>query len=104
MLTKDATIQMIMISIAGIGIFGVKGPSLALMADGLSGAVGAAGLAIVSSLGNLSGFVAPTVIGWIKGETGSFSLGLLYLAFMAMIAGLLPLFHPQPSDQSFASA
>jgi MFS transporter, ACS family, tartrate transporter len=91
--TDNSVTQMIFIIIAGIGIFGVKGPSLALMTEGLTGAVGAGGLALVSSIGNLSGFVAPYVIGWIKTETGNFSYGLLFLAFVAAIAGVLPLFH-----------
>jgi MFS family permease len=96
--TDSGLYQMILITVAGIGIFGVKGPSLALMTEGLTGAVGAGGLALVSSIGNLSGFVAPYVIGWIKNETGSFSLGLLFLAFVVSIAGILPLFHQRPEQ------
>jgi MFS transporter, ACS family, tartrate transporter len=96
--TDSGLFQMILITIAGVGIFGVKGPSLALMTEGLTGAVGAGGLALVSSIGNLSGFVAPYVIGWIKNETGSFSLGLLFLAFVVSIAGVLPLFHGRPAQ------
>jgi MFS family permease len=96
--TDSGLYQMILITVAGIGIFGVKGPSLALMTEGLTGAVGAGGLALVSSIGNLSGFVAPYVIGWIKNETGSFSLGLLFLAFVVSIAGILPLFQQRPEQ------
>ncbi|SPC07435.1 hypothetical protein [Cupriavidus oxalaticus] len=48
----------------------------------------AAGIAVVSSLGILGGFVSPTLIGWIKGATGSIQIGLLSLTGLVLAGGL----------------
>jgi ACS family tartrate transporter-like MFS transporter len=104
MFTDSAWLQMVFISISGIGIYAVKGPVLSLITEGLAGSVGVGGLAIVSSLGNLSGVVAPAVIGWIRSSTGSFALGLLFLAFVAVIGGILPLLTRRPVPLPAAQA
>ena len=48
----------------------------------------AAGIAVISSLGILGGFVSPTLIGWIKGATGSIQMGLLGLIALVIGGGL----------------
>ncbi|MBN3760502.1 MFS transporter [Burkholderia sp. Ac-20365] len=48
----------------------------------------AAGIAVISSLGILGGFVSPTLIGWIKGSTGSIQMGLLALTAVVIVGGL----------------
>ncbi|SAK90304.1 d-galactonate transporter [Caballeronia pedi] len=48
----------------------------------------AAGIAVISSLGILGGFVSPTLIGWIKGVTGSIQIGLLGLIALVICGGL----------------
>ena len=95
LLTQSAWVQMILITIAGMGIYAMKGPVLSFITEGLPGSVGPGGLAIVSALGNLSGIVAPYAIGWIRSETGSFQLGLLFLAVVSLIGGILPLLAPR---------
>jgi nitrate/nitrite transporter NarK len=60
----------------------------------LSGQAAAFGFAAISSLGNLAGFVAPTLIGAVKNATGSYQSSFLvvaaveFLAF-ALVAALL---------------
>jgi ACS family tartrate transporter-like MFS transporter len=76
------------ICVAAVGIFGIKGPFLALITEMFTGAGAAGGIAMVSSIGNLSGFLPPYIVGWIKALTGSFSLGLLFLAFLALVAAI----------------
>jgi len=98
LLTQSAWIQMILITVAGTGIYAMKGPVLSFITEGLPGSVGPGGLAIVSALGNLSGIVAPYAIGWIRSETGSFQLGLLFLAGVSLIGGILPLLAPRQVD------
>jgi ACS family tartrate transporter-like MFS transporter len=87
-LTNSPTLQMAAISFAAIGIFGVKGPFLALMSEAFSGPGAAGGIAMATAIGNLSGFLPPYAVGWIKTETGSFSLGLLFLAALAALGAL----------------
>lgn len=60
-----------------------------------------AGIALVSSLGNLAGFLAPYLIGWVKDMTGgSPSIGLYILALLIVCgAGLVLLIKP-PTQQT----
>lgn len=56
----------------------------------LTGTAGAAAIGLINSIGNLSGFVGPYLIGYIKDKTNSFAGGMLFLALMAAVAaGLL---------------
>jgi nitrate/nitrite transporter NarK len=58
----------------------------------LSGAAAAAGIAIINSLGNLGGFVAPFGFGIIKEQTGSVVPGLFALAAASTLAAILVYF------------
>lgn len=56
----------------------------------LSGTAAAAGIALVNSVGNLAGFFGPTVLGWLKDNTGSTNMGLYILAaFLLLCAPLI---------------
>ena len=55
----------------------------------LSGAAAAGGLALISSIGTLGGFIGPAVMGWLKDETGSFTAGLIAMAGFLALASLL---------------
>lgn len=56
----------------------------------LSGTTAAAGIALVNSVGNLAGFFGPTVLGWLKDNTGSTNVGLYILAaFLLLCAPLM---------------
>jgi D-galactonate transporter len=49
----------------------------------------AAGLAVVTSVGQLGGVVAGALIGWLRDATGSMTAGLSVIAALMIIAGLL---------------
>jgi cyanate permease len=53
----------------------------------LTGSAAAAGIAAINSLGNLSGFAGPYVMGYLRDMTGSFTAGLLVLGGCALIGG-----------------
>ena len=57
----------------------------------LSGTAAAAGIAVINSIGNLSGFFGPYAMGWIKDATGSFTGGLLLISGLAVLAMLIVL-------------
>lgn len=57
----------------------------------LSGAAAAGGIAVVNSVGNLSGFLGPFFIGWVNQTTHSTDIGLYVLATALAIGGLLVL-------------
>jgi D-galactonate transporter len=82
----DPVTKMVAFSIAGFGIFGALPVFWTLPTAFLSGAAAAGGIAIINSIGNLSGFAGPFVMGWVKDTTGSFTDGLLVLGGAALVA------------------
>ncbi|MCX2729972.1 MFS transporter [Saccharopolyspora sp. NFXS83] len=54
--------------------------------QGLDGKIVAPGIALVNSLGNLGGFVAPTMIGFLEESTGSTTVGLYGLSIASLLA------------------
>jgi MFS transporter, ACS family, tartrate transporter len=83
---NDPTAKMVAFSVAGFGIFGSLPVFWTLPTAFLSGAAAAGGIAIINSIGNLAGFVGPSVMGMIKDATGSFTNGLLVLVGVALVA------------------
>ena len=55
----------------------------------LGGTAAAAGIALINSIGNLGGFVGPSVMGWLRQVSGSYSAGLLVLASALIIEAVL---------------
>ena len=86
-----ATGKMIALSIAGFGIFAVLPVFWTLPTTFLSGAAAAGGIAAVNSIGNLSGFAGPFVMGELKDVTGSYTAGLLAISALGMMALILAL-------------
>ena len=90
-LIDDPTGKMIALSIAGFGVFAVLPVFWTLPTTFLSGTAAAGGIAIINSIGNLSGFAGPFVMGKMKDATGSYTVGLLAVAgtvFLAMLVAL----------------
>ena len=54
----------------------------------LSREAAATGIAVISSLGILGGFVSPALIGWIKSLTGSINMGLAAITALIIVGGL----------------
>lgn len=53
----------------------------------------AAGLAVVSCIGNIGGFVAPYAVGVLNDLTGSSAPGLFFLASCLLATGLICIFY-----------
>ena len=87
----DPTMKMLALSVAAFGVFGALPVFWTLPTSFLSGAAAAGGIAIINSIGNLSGFVGPYLVGYIKDQTGSFDGGLLCLAAFGFIAMVIVL-------------
>lgn len=86
---KDPMIQLVAICVSAAGIYCIKGPFLAFVSESLQGGNAAAGIALVSTLGNLSGFAAPWMIGKIKGEFVGNQWPLIALGVQSLLGGLL---------------
>jgi len=83
----DPTLTMVALTLAAIGVFCIFAVFWTLPTAWLSGT--AAAIALINSIGNLAGFGGPYLIGWVKEATGSTSSGLLVLAVLPLIGGLL---------------
>jgi MFS transporter, ACS family, tartrate transporter len=77
--------------VAAAGIWSTLGPFWSLPTTFLSGIAGAGGIALINSVGNVGGFVGPTVMGVLKQRTHGFESGLFVLAGTLLIAGVLAL-------------
>ena len=55
----------------------------------LTGSSAAAGIAAINSIGNLSGFGGPYLMGYLKDMTGNFTAGLLVLGAFALLGGVM---------------
>jgi nitrate/nitrite transporter NarK len=60
----------------------------------LGGAAAAAGIAMINSLGNLAGYLSPTMVGMIKDATQSTNSGMYMLAACMVLGSLLTLMLP----------
>jgi len=98
----DPTITMVVLTFAAVGVFCVFGVFWTLPTAWLSGTAAAGAIALINSIGNLAGFGGPYLIGWIKDSTGSTANGLLALAVLPLIAGVLVFVGGHESKVEFA--
>ena len=82
---------LIALTLVNIGISCSKPPLWSMPTLFLSGPAAAVGIAAINSIGNLGGFVGPSMIGWIKDMTGSFAGGLYFVAGLLVLSALLTL-------------
>jgi ACS family tartrate transporter-like MFS transporter len=93
--------------IAAIGLYGSKGPFWSMPPALLTGTAAASGIAWINSIGNLGGFFGPSIVGWVRQETGSYAGGLYALAAFALMSAIVAAFWlrtPQPTTDELASA
>ena len=89
--TSSPIVEMAALTLAALGIYSTLATFWSLPTAFLSGTAAAAGIALINSFGNLGGFVGPYVVGYLSDTTGSFYAGLLFLAALVLVAGLLAL-------------
>jgi nitrate/nitrite transporter NarK len=99
---RDLLAAMIALSIATACIYAAVASFWSLPTVILSGSAAAAGLALINSIGNLGGFVGPTVVGAAKEATGSFERALLFLAAALAAGGLLVLLLGRQAERGSA--
>jgi MFS transporter, ACS family, tartrate transporter len=87
----DPVLKITMLCIAAIGMFAIAPLFWTLPTAFLSGTAAAGGIALINSIGNLAGFVAPYAMGYLKDATGGFSAGLLAVAFFPFLSAVLVL-------------
>ncbi len=83
--------KVLCLMVSSFGIFSCLPVFWTLPTAFLSGAPAAAGIAVVNAIGNLSGFVGPFVVGWLKDRTGGFAAGLLVIAACGIVGMVIVL-------------
>ncbi|HEV2677921.1 MAG TPA: MFS transporter [Aliidongia sp.] len=90
-LASDPVVEVVLLCVAALGIFAMLPVFWTLPTAFLTGTAAAGGIALVNSIGNLSGYVGPQVIGLIKDKTGGYDAGIWFLAGCAFVAGVIVL-------------
>jgi ACS family tartrate transporter-like MFS transporter len=76
---------LVALTLATSGTYAAVSTFWSLPTSILAGTGAAAGLALINSMGNVSGLVGPPIIGVLKQETGSFTAALLFLSGMLIL-------------------
>ena len=100
----DPAMTMVVLTVAAIGVFCTFGVFWTLPTAWLSGTAAAGAIALINSIGNLAGFGGPYLIGWVKETTGNTSTGLLVLALLPLVGGLLAFTGGHGSKAEFAGS
>jgi ACS family tartrate transporter-like MFS transporter len=82
-------IAVLPLTLAFVGYFGATAPFWTLPSSFLTGAAAAAAIAAVNVAGNLGSFSGPALFGWLSDRTHSHTAGLIGLASVAALAGIL---------------
>jgi MFS transporter, ACS family, tartrate transporter len=79
------------VAVCAIGVYAAIPVFWQLPNTFLTGVGAAAGIGMINSFGNLSGFLGPYLAGWLQDMTGSFRPGLWVVAGFMVLAGILAL-------------
>jgi MFS family permease len=87
-LLVDPTARIVAVTIAFAATLAFTPPFWSIPAAFLSGTASAGGIAAISSLGVIGGFVAPSVIGYLRDLTGDFRYGLGAFGLLAIVLAI----------------
>ena len=82
-------------SLAIVGIYGSRTSFWPLPSLFLSGTAAAGAIAFINAIGNLGGYFGPFIVGWIKDATGSFEIGLYFLALCSLTSAVITFVSPR---------
>jgi ACS family tartrate transporter-like MFS transporter len=87
----STTAEIVFLSLTLMAVFSMMGPFWAVSTELLSATSAAAGIALINSFGNLGGFLGPYTIGLVRTWTGGFRGGLIAVAVLLGLSGMLAL-------------
>ncbi len=86
---QNPYLSMIALMASLVGLKSAMGPFWALSTTFLSGTAAAGGIALINSVGNLGGFVGPTLVGIVNDRAGSIRMSLWILGGALLLMGIL---------------
>jgi ACS family tartrate transporter-like MFS transporter len=86
---QNPYLALMALMVALVGLKSAMGPFWALSTTFLSGTAAAGGIALINSVGNLGGFVGPTLVGIVNDRTGSIRISLWLLGGALLLMGIL---------------
>jgi MFS transporter, ACS family, tartrate transporter len=89
-------------TVCAVGVYAAIPVIWQLPSAFLTGVGAAAGIAMINSFGNLSGFVGPYLTGWLQDVTGSFRSGMFVVAGFMVLAGVIVLLLGRGSGETRA--
>jgi nitrate/nitrite transporter NarK len=87
-LSSSFWVSLAWVTVALIGITAARSIFWTVPSQFLTGMAAAGGLAFINSIGTIGGFVGPSMMGWLKERTGSFTAGLMAMAGFLVLATL----------------
>ena len=83
---------LIALTVGAIGIYSTLPAFWTLPTAILSGTAAAGGIALINSVGNLGGYLGPSLVGYLKDRTQSYAAGLMILGLFIAVSGILTLY------------
>jgi D-galactonate transporter len=102
--TGNLAFVLITLSLGTAGVLSMMPVFWTYPSSVLSGTAAAAGIAMINSIGNLAGFVSPSIIGWMKDVTHSTNAGLIVVAVALFVGAVLTLTQRMVSTPASSSA
>ncbi|CAB3802592.1 MFS transporter [Pararobbsia alpina] len=93
--SSNIGIAMVALSLGTAGVLATMPVFWAWPSAMLGGSAAAAGIGLINSVGNLAGFVSPTIVGWMKDVTHSTNTGIYVIAAALFVGACLALFQPR---------
>jgi ACS family tartrate transporter-like MFS transporter len=87
--SSSPLVSMVALSLIAAGAYSFFGPFWSLPCEFLTGYAAASGIALINSVGNLSGFVGPFAIGFFKNRTGTMFWGLVFVGACMLVSAVL---------------
>ncbi|AMP02843.1 MFS transporter [Collimonas pratensis] len=88
---NDPLLKMLAITVAVASILSFQATFWAIPSRFLTGRAAAGGLALIVSIGNLGGFVGPSIIGFIREATKGFTYPLIFVASALLLGAVITL-------------
>ena len=90
--SPSSFVVLVALTFATVGIRSVQGPYWSLLTLFQNGPAAAGGIALASMIGTgLGGSVGPTMIGWLREQTGGYGSGMAALALGQLLAAVIVL-------------